>query len=91
MERVVARNPGPDSALPFLLRLPLGDGLLFRTKGTWPRTGALYCHPVQGLAAEILSASARAGQAAVLTLAQLKAVTDRPDPPELVRCSGTRR
>ena len=43
---VIARNPDPDSALPFLLRLPLGDGLLFRTKGTWPRTGALYCHPV---------------------------------------------
>ena len=42
----IARNPDPDSALPFLLRLPLGDGLLFRTKGTWPRTGALYCHPV---------------------------------------------
>ena len=43
---VIARNPDPDSALPFLLRLPLGEGLLFRTKGTWPRTGALYCHPV---------------------------------------------
>jgi len=26
--------------------LPLGDGLAFRTKGTWPRTSALYCHPV---------------------------------------------
>jgi hypothetical protein len=46
VELVIARNPDPDSALPFLLRLPLGDGLLFRTKGTWPRTGALYCHPV---------------------------------------------
>lgn len=46
MELLIARNPDPDSALPFLLRLPLGDGLLFRTKGTWPRTGALYCHPV---------------------------------------------
>ena len=46
MELVIARNPDPDSALPLLLRLPLGDGLLFRTKGTWPRTGALYCHPI---------------------------------------------
>jgi hypothetical protein len=46
VELLIARNPDPDSALPFLLRLPLGDGLLFRTKGTWPRTGALYCHPV---------------------------------------------
>jgi ERCC4 domain len=46
VELLIARNPDPDSALPFLLRLPLDDGLLFRTKGTWPRTGALYCHPV---------------------------------------------
>jgi ERCC4 domain len=46
VELVIARNPDPGSALPFLLRLPLGDGLLFRTKGTWPRTGALYCHPI---------------------------------------------
>ena len=46
MELLIAHNPDPDSALPFLLRLPLGDGLLFRTKGTWPRTSALYCHPV---------------------------------------------
>ncbi len=46
MELVIARNPDPDSTLPYLLRLPLGDGLVFRTKGTWPRTNALYCHPV---------------------------------------------
>ena len=47
MELLVARNPDPDSTLPFLLRLPMGaDGLVFRTKGTWPRTNALYCHPV---------------------------------------------
>ena len=43
---MIARNPDPDSTLPYLLRLPLGDGLLFWTKGTWPRTSALYCHPV---------------------------------------------
>jgi hypothetical protein len=24
----------------------VGEGLVFRTKDTWPRTGALYCHPV---------------------------------------------
>jgi ERCC4-type nuclease len=46
VELVIARNPDPDSTLPYLLRLPLGDGLVFRTKGTWPRTSALYCHPV---------------------------------------------
>jgi hypothetical protein len=44
---LIAANPDPDSTLPFLLRLPIGDeGLVFRTKGTWPRTNALYCHPV---------------------------------------------
>jgi ERCC4-type nuclease len=46
VELVIARNPDPDSSLPYLLLLPLGDGLVFRTKGTWPRTSALYCHPV---------------------------------------------
>ncbi len=47
MELLIARNPDPDSALPYLLRVPIGsEGLLFRTKGTWPRTSALYCHPV---------------------------------------------
>ena len=46
MELLIARNPDSESTLPFLLRLPLGDGLVFRTKGTWPRTSALYCHPV---------------------------------------------
>jgi len=46
MDLLIARNPDPDSSLPYLLRLPIGNGLLFRTKGTWPRTSALYCHPV---------------------------------------------
>lgn len=46
MELIVARNPDPDSKLPFLLRLPLAGGLVFRPKDTWPRTTALYCHPV---------------------------------------------
>ncbi len=46
MELLVARNPNPDSSLPYLLWVPLEGGLVFRTKGTWPRTSALYCHPV---------------------------------------------
>jgi hypothetical protein len=46
VELLVARNPDPDSTLPYLLRVPIGAGIVFRTKGTWPRTGALYCHPV---------------------------------------------
>lgn len=43
---VIARNPSTDSTLGYLLWLPVGDGMLFRTSGTWPRTKALYCHPV---------------------------------------------
>jgi len=46
VELLVARNPDPVSTLPYLIRVPLGSGLVYRTKGTWPRTGALYCHPV---------------------------------------------
>jgi ERCC4-type nuclease len=46
VELVIVRNPDPDSRLPYLLRVPLGEGLVFRTSGTWPRTKALYCHPV---------------------------------------------
>ena len=49
MELLIARNPDPDSSLPYLLRLPIGEGLVFRTKDTWPRTSALYCHPVPGV------------------------------------------
>lgn len=47
VELLIARNPDSDSTLPYLLRLPIGKGLVFRTKGTWPRTNALYCHPVE--------------------------------------------
>jgi hypothetical protein len=46
VELLLARNPDSSSSLPYLLRLPLEGGLVFRTKGTWPRTSALYCHPV---------------------------------------------
>lgn len=47
MELLIARNPDPDSALPFLMFVPVGrEGLVFRTKDTWPRTAALYCHPM---------------------------------------------
>jgi len=43
---LIAANPDPESSLRYLLRLPLGGGMVFRTSGTWPRTKALYCHPV---------------------------------------------
>ena len=45
-ELLIARNPDPDSSLAYLLRVPLGDGIVLRTSGTWPRTKALYCYPV---------------------------------------------
>lgn len=42
----IARNPDPESRLGYLLHVPLGAGLVFRTSGLWPRTNALYCHPM---------------------------------------------
>lgn len=38
MELLIARNPDPESRLAYLLRLPLGDGMVFRTSGTWPQS-----------------------------------------------------
>src|SRR5215470_3316435 len=46
VELLLARNPDPDSRLPYLLLLPLADGMVFRASGTWPRTSAVYCYPV---------------------------------------------
>jgi hypothetical protein len=46
MELIIAANPDPESTLPYLVRVPISGGLIFRTKDTWPRTNALYCHPV---------------------------------------------
>ena len=45
-ELVLATNPDPDSTLPYLLRVPIGSGLVFRVKDTWPRTNALFAYPV---------------------------------------------
>ena len=45
-ELLIAVNPDPDSTLAYLVRIPLGDGIVVRTAGTWPRTKALYCYPV---------------------------------------------
>jgi hypothetical protein len=46
VELLIARNPDPASSLPYLLRVPLGDGLIFRARDVWPRTSAVYLHPV---------------------------------------------
>ncbi len=45
-ELLIASNPDRESRLPYLLRVPLGEGIVLRAAGTWPRTNALYCHPV---------------------------------------------
>ena len=41
---LIARNPEPDSRLPYLVRIPLGEGVVLKTKDVWPRTSKLYCH-----------------------------------------------
>jgi hypothetical protein len=42
---VVARNPEPNTRLPYLIRLPLADGpLVLKAREPWPRTAKVYCH-----------------------------------------------
>ncbi|MGH2427440.1 MAG: ERCC4 domain-containing protein [Candidatus Limnocylindria bacterium] len=41
---VIARNPDPDSRLPYLLRLPLADAPILKARDTWPRTARVFCH-----------------------------------------------
>ncbi len=45
---LIARNPDAESTLPFLLRLPLGAGLILKARDTWPRTARVYCHRADG-------------------------------------------
>lgn len=42
---LVARNPDPDSSLPYLLRLPIDGGLELKARAPWPATARVYCHP----------------------------------------------
>ncbi len=42
---LVAKNPDPDSSLPFLVRLPIDGGLILKTRESWPRSNRSYCHP----------------------------------------------
>ena len=44
---LVARNPDPDSTLPYLLYVPVGSGLVLKARDTWPRTSRVYCHRVE--------------------------------------------
>jgi ERCC4 domain len=42
---IVARNPDPQSKLPYLIRLPLAGGdVLLKARDSWPRTARVYCH-----------------------------------------------
>ncbi len=45
---LVARNPEADSKLPYLLLLPLEDGLVLKAREAWPATARVYCHRFQG-------------------------------------------
>ncbi len=45
-ELLIATNPDDESRLGYLIKVPLGDGIVLRTSDTWPRTRALYCYPV---------------------------------------------
>ena len=49
VEFVVARNPDPQSSLPFLVHIPLGaEGIALKVRDVWPRTTKLYCHRADG-------------------------------------------
>lgn len=48
MNFVVARNPDPDSRLPYLVRLPIDGGLVLKVRDTWPRTSRVFCARVEG-------------------------------------------
>jgi hypothetical protein len=40
---LVARNPDPDSRLPYLVRLPIDGGMVLKVRDTWPRTSRVFC------------------------------------------------
>lgn len=39
----VARNPDPESRLPYLLWLPVDGGLVLKARETWPRAARVFC------------------------------------------------
>jgi hypothetical protein len=44
---LVARNPQPDTTLPFPLNLPLEGGLVLKAREPWPATTRVSCHPFE--------------------------------------------
>jgi hypothetical protein len=49
---VVARNPDRESSLPFLLRVPVGRGMVLKAAEPWPVSSRVYCHPVDEVPSE---------------------------------------
>lgn len=50
---IIARNPDPDSTLPYLVRIPVGElGIVLKARDTWPRTTKVYCHRAEGWPAD---------------------------------------
>ena len=39
----VARNPDPESRLPYLVYLPIEGGVVLKARDTWPRAARVYC------------------------------------------------
>jgi hypothetical protein len=39
----VARNPDPESRLPYLIWLPIEDGVVLKARETWPRATRVFC------------------------------------------------
>ena len=50
---VVARNPDLASSLPYLLRLPVGGGLVLKAAEPWPVSSRVYCHPLEEVPSEL--------------------------------------
>jgi hypothetical protein len=44
----IARNPEEGSKLPYLLELPIDEGLVLKARDTWPRSSRVFCHPFTG-------------------------------------------
>lgn len=43
---LIARNPDPESTLPYLLRVPIAGGIAFKARERWPATARVYCHRI---------------------------------------------
>jgi hypothetical protein len=46
---VIARNPEPDSKLPYLISLPLDGAPILKARDIWPRAARVYCHPFESV------------------------------------------